>query len=374
MGSPTLRDFMPCAWRAKALFALLMMATAFVWADSADRGFRFEAVASSEFVASALAMVSSEVAANAVDAESTQSEEISGHAQRFATLDGPDLSEPTDAVEKTKSIQAAESPKAAGNTEVFNAPGNSDVAEVEPVAAGSIADAEQNNDIIIAVAANFLDAATRFAKAYEQQTGYSVTIVSGATGKLYAQIRHGAPFDVFLAADVARPQRLIDEGLAVPESAFIYALGVLSLWYPANHHVDAQSLWQHPVAFLAMANPALAPYGTAAKQAVAVLGGGSPLASQTVLSDNITGAFSLVATGNAQAGFVAYSHLIAAEIDARQYWVLPAELYAPIAQMAVLLKRAEHRVAAQRFMAYLQSPKVQAQLSSLGYAAVQKYD
>lgn len=233
---------------------------------------------------------------------------------------------------------------------------------------------QPKEDIVIAVAANFLDAANRFAEAYEQQTGHRVTVVSGATGKLYAQIRHGAPFDVFLAADVERPQRLIDEGFAVPQSAFTYALGVLSLWYPQADPVGAESLCRQPVAFLAMANPDLAPYGAAAKQAISALGRCASPTPQIVVADNVAGAFSLVATGNAQAGFVAYSHLVAAQIDRDQYWVLPAGVYAPIAQMAVLLKRAEHRLAAQGFMAYLQSPAVQAQLPSLGYAAVREYD
>lgn len=330
MASTALRGCMPRAWGdvcAKVSLALLVMTSASVWAGNSERAFGFDTAISSDV-----------------------------------------------GLDNTVSLQAAEQSEASEKTEVSNLPGNADVVSFEPVAADGIAGADQNNDIIIAVAANFLDAATRFAKAYEQQTGYRVTLVSGATGKLYAQIRHGAPFDLFLAADVARPQRLIDEGFAVPESAFIYALGVLSLWYPEVHHVDGQSLLQHPVTFLAMANPALAPYGTAAKQAMAALGGASPLASQAVLSDNIAGAFSLVATGNAQAGFVAYSHLIAAKIDPSQYWVLPAELYAPIAQMAVLLRRAEHRIAAQHFMAYLQSATVQAQLPSLGYAALPKYD
>ena len=229
-------------------------------------------------------------------------------------------------------------------------------------------------DITIAVAANFLNPARQFAAAYEKASGQRVTVVFGSTGKLYAQIRQGAPFDVFLAADTERPQRLIDANYALSASKFVYATGRLALWQPAATVVDAQSVWRFPVPFIALANPALAPYGRAAINALAVLADGRTSVPQTVLADSVSGAFSMVASGNAQAGLVALSHLMAANIDPSEYWLVPTDLYKPIAQMAVLLKQAEHNATAQGFMAFLSSASVQAQLPALGYAAAQSHE
>ena len=225
-----------------------------------------------------------------------------------------------------------------------------------------------SGDITLAVAANFLTPARRFAAAFKRQSGHGVTVVSGSTGKLYAQIRQGAPFDIFLAADTARPQLLIDAGYAVSGSQFVYAKGQLALLQPNADIVDANSLWRYPVRHIAVANPALAPYGIAALKVLSKLSEDRPLEMQPVLSDSVSGAFSLVASGNAQAGLVALSHLRAANIDTRQYWVVPTDLYAPIAQMAVLLNRAEHNATAKRFLNFLKSAQVQAQLPRLGYA------
>ena len=225
---------------------------------------------------------------------------------------------------------------------------------------------------LVAAASNFADAATELVDAFETSTPHRLTITLGSTGKLYAQIRAGAPFDVFLAADQERPLKLVDGGLAVPTSRFTYAVGQLSLW-SANKNFAASKLQQaltSPAAVsIALANPELAPYGTAARQTLRSLKIWHRLKPRIVMGENIGQTFGLVATGNASVGFVARSQLqskLGKALQGRR-WDVPSHLHDPVRQDAILLKRAKKNEAAKGFLIFLKGPKARAIMAKLGY-------
>lgn len=226
-------------------------------------------------------------------------------------------------------------------------------------------------DVTAAVAANFTVATNRLAPAFERATGHKLIASFGSTGTLYAQIRNGAPFDIFLAADEARPKRLEAEGLAVSGSRFTYAIGRLVLWSPDPAIVDpaAAVLRDGDFAHLAIANAKTAPYGAAAEQAIRRLGLWTHLAPRLVRGENITQTFQFVSTGNVPLGFVALAQVRA--LPAAQQgsqWLVPTKLYDPLRQDAVLLSRSADSAAARAFLEYLRSPKAQAIIRELGYA------
>lgn len=220
------------------------------------------------------------------------------------------------------------------------------------------------DEIRVAVASNFAEAARRLATAFEAESGHRVTLVIGATGKLYAQIHHGAPFDAYLAADRRRPERLEREGLARPGSRFTYALGELVLWSPRPGYVDPEGRVLEAGEFrhLAIANPRLAPYGRAAREVLEALGLWQRLQGRMVRGENIGQAFQFVRSGNAELGFVARSQLGGAEAGSR--WPVPSDLHAPIVQQAVLLKE---KPAARAFLAFLRGRRGRAIITDQGY-------
>ncbi len=220
----------------------------------------------------------------------------------------------------------------------------------------------------VAVAANFAPTLKRLADDFIAQTGHRLLISSASTGKHYAQIRNGAAFDVFLAADTARPKRLEVEGHAVTGSRFDYALGRLVVWLPGLDAVDdaRAALIDPQVRRLAIANPRLAPYGLAARQVLEAWGLWSEVQPRLVRGENVGQAFQFVATGNAQAGLVALSQLLGLDASARgAYREIAAGLYAPIRQQAVLLRAGP---AAESFLAYLRAPRARAIIGAAGYA------
>jgi molybdate transport system substrate-binding protein len=222
----------------------------------------------------------------------------------------------------------------------------------------------------VAVAANFLPALKKLSQSFEEQTGHHVLITSGSTGQLYAQISHGAPFDVFLAADQERPRRLEAKGFTVPDSRFTYAIGQLVLW-----STDAgiskqgwQGLLDEKVKHIAIANPRIAPYGQAALQTLQGLGLWDKVQAKLVQGENAGQAFQFAATGNAQAGFVALAQVLDAnKTNQGGYWLVPPELYTPIKQDAVLLTRARNNAAAQAFYNFLRDPGTRSIIQAAGY-------
>lgn len=226
-------------------------------------------------------------------------------------------------------------------------------------------------EVRIAVATNFLSTLKELVRHFEHETGHVVVISSGSSGKLYAQIRHGAPFAVFLSADSRRPQLLEEEGLAVPGSRFTYAVGKLTLWSPDPHLLkeDGQVvLARGSFDRLAMANPKTAPYGAAAKRVLQTLGLWSHLQGRIVQGENIGQAFQFVVSRNAQLGFVARSQIMGPPITgAGSRWEVPDDLYEPIRQQAVLLVRGQSNRAAAAFLEFLKSSPAQNMITNAGY-------
>lgn len=232
--------------------------------------------------------------------------------------------------------------------------------------AGAIpaASADPAETVTVAVATNFVAPAQELAARFEQETGHTVRLSPGATGALYAQIRNGAPFDVLMAADLERPQRLEQEGDGVEGTRFTYAVGRLVLWSASRSIDDGPALLRggdfHK---LAIANPDLAPYGLAAVQTMRSLGVMDRLVSRLVRGANIGQAHTMVATGNAELGFVARSYLDSNHTG----WLVPADLHQPIAQDAILLTRARGSEAARQFLDYLKSRSAREIIVRFGY-------
>ena len=219
----------------------------------------------------------------------------------------------------------------------------------------------------IAVAANFTPAAQDLADAFAKETKHRAVLAFGSTGKLYAQITQGAPFDVFLSADAAHPELAETSGLAVPGTRFTYARGRLALWSAEPGLVDGEgqglsSAWEGR---LALANPKTAPYGAAAEQVLQNLNLDQRLATQIVYGDSISQAHQFVATGAARMGFVALSQIIADSSGSR--WLVPESFHAPLVQDAVLLTSGANNPAARDFLAFLKGPSGRAIIAAHGY-------
>lgn len=223
----------------------------------------------------------------------------------------------------------------------------------------------------VAVAANFTAPMQKIATAFEADTGHKAELSFGATGKFYAQITHGAPFQVLLSADDTTPARLEREGKAVAHSRFTYAIGTLVLWSAQPGTVDAKGdvLKSGDFKHLAIANPKLAPYGAAALQVMEKLGVATALQPRLVQGENIAQTFQFVSTGNAQLGFVALSQVMAdGKIRSGSAWQVPASLHEPIRQDAVLLMPGKDSAAASALLTYLRGSKARAIIQSYGYS------
>ncbi len=224
----------------------------------------------------------------------------------------------------------------------------------------------------MAVASNFADTLERLAAAFESSSGHRVLASAGSTGKLYAQITNGAPFEVFLAADTLRPRLLEQRGAAVAGSRMTYAVGRLVLWSAQTDLVDGRGaiLGTGQFRHLALANPDTAPYGAAARQVLEHMNLWRDLSPRLVRGENITQAFHFVATGNAELGFVALSQT--SRLDAANRgsgWLVPAELHAPIEQQVVLLEAGRDNPAALQFLDFLRTPAACAVIRRAGYGA-----
>lgn len=218
----------------------------------------------------------------------------------------------------------------------------------------------------VAVAANFTAAAKEIGARFTETTGHRVRFSFGATGQLYTQITQGAPFDLFLAADQARPARAIEEGFAVPGSRTTYALGRLVLFSRDPGRVqDKSALTADRTARIAIANPKTAPYGAAAVETLKALGLYKILAPRLVRGANIAQTYQFVYTGNADMGFVARAQIAAR--PGGSHWVVPAALHPAIAQDVVLLKRGAQNPAARAFLAFLKGDAARQVTEKFGY-------
>lgn len=224
--------------------------------------------------------------------------------------------------------------------------------------------------VSVAVAANFSAPMQKLAAAFEQSTGHKAKVSLGSTGRFYAQIKNGAPFQVFLAADDETPAKLEQEGLGVQGTHFTYAVGQLALWSAQAGLVDPQGQVLKTGAFpkIALAEPKLAPYGQAAVQAMTQLGLLHALQPRWILGENIAQTYQFVATGNAPLGFVALSQVYAeGRFTQGSGWIVPADLYTPIRQDALLLNAGKDQPAAQALMRFLQSPTARAIIRAHAY-------
>ena len=221
--------------------------------------------------------------------------------------------------------------------------------------------------IRVAVASNFSEPIKAISAKYKSHTGHRLLLVFGSTGKHYAQIKNGAPFELFLAADTSRPQLLEKQGIAIDGSRFTYARGRLVLWSPRNDYVDAKGkvLDSGKYRHLAIANPKLAPYGKAAQEVLESRGLWKTLQRRLVRGESIGQTYQFVRSGNAELGFVAYSQINRPNhITTGSYWVIPQMLYKPIEQQAVLLKE---NIVARDFMSFLQTQEVKKIITKYGY-------
>ncbi|WP_063912449.1 molybdate ABC transporter substrate-binding protein [Pseudomonas sp. p21] len=226
------------------------------------------------------------------------------------------------------------------------------------------------DEVQVAVAANFTAPIQAIAKDFEKDTGHKLVAAYGATGQFYAQIKNGAPFEVFLAADDSTPARLEQEKAIVPGSRFTYAIGTLALWSAKPGYVDANGevLKKNAFKHLSIANPKTAPYGLAATQVLDKLKLTEATRPKLVEGQNITQAFQFVSTGNAELGFVALSQIYKdGKVENGSAWIVPSSLHAPIRQDAVILEKGKDNPAAKALVDYLKGPKAAAVIKSYGY-------
>ncbi|MCZ6497861.1 MAG: molybdate ABC transporter substrate-binding protein [Gammaproteobacteria bacterium] len=223
--------------------------------------------------------------------------------------------------------------------------------------------------VAVAVAANFYAPMDALVQDFEIRTDHDVMLISGSTGGLYAQIVNGAPYDVFIAADARRPALLATSGLGVVQSQITVALGQLVLWTADRDLIDGRDLSllrDSGIRFLAIANPDLAPYGEAARQALVAMNLWERWTSRLVYGENVAQAYAMVATGNAEFGLIARSQ-ISGEVGQSGYLLVPQTLYEPIRQDAILLERGAGNTAAITLLEFLSTAEARTVIRSFGY-------
>lgn len=223
----------------------------------------------------------------------------------------------------------------------------------------------------VAVAANFVEPLRNISTQFEKSTGHLVVITSGSTGKIYAQIKNGAPYDLFLAADAKIPAKLEQENAIVPKSHFTYAIGKLALWSAKPDYVDSLGtiLKKQTFAHIAIASPKLAPYGHAAMQTLEKRGLAKTLRPKIVQGENIGQTYQFIASGNAELGFVALSQIYRdGKVKSGSAWIVDTADYEPIRQDVVMLLKAKDNAAALALMDYLKSETTHRIIQSYGYS------
>ena len=230
-------------------------------------------------------------------------------------------------------------------------------------------------DVQVAVASNFSKPLEEIATKFKAASGHDLKISAGATGKLYAQVENGAPFEVFISADSKTPKKLVEANLAQADSQFTYAFGNLVLWSNQADLVDdkGEVLKSDKFKHLAVANPKTAPYGTAAMEVLDKLHLTETLSPKFVQGENITQTYDFVSTGNAELGFVALSQVQKdGKLKTGSAWLVPHDFYQPLAQDAVLLAKGKDSAAAQAFLAYLKQADAQTIMQAYGYTLPEK--
>ncbi len=220
-----------------------------------------------------------------------------------------------------------------------------------------------NASIKIAVASNFKITLDDISKKYKKQTGKTVIISSASTGILFNQIKHGAPFDLFLSADSKRAKLIENSVQGVMGSRFTYAKGRLAFWQPKSRvQVTVKSLY-HYKGKLVMANPKLSPYGLASKQALMSMKLWQK--NQYIQGENIIQTYQFIDSGNIKAGFVAY--VLIKQLPKKQYYLVSPNLYKPIEQQGVILAKSKSLDDTKQFVNFLISTKIQQFIKKKGY-------
>lgn len=225
-------------------------------------------------------------------------------------------------------------------------------------------------EVKVAVAANFAKTLEEITVQFEKDTGHKVLATPGATGKFYAQIVNGAPFEVFISADDETPRKLAKEAKAIAETQFTYAIGTLALWSPDTNLVDQGGgvLKTDKFKFIAIANAKVAPYGQAAVQTMLKLGLLTKLEPRVVQGENIAQTYQFVTSGNAQLGFVALSQITEnGKVKSGSAWIVPQEFHDQIKQDVILLNNGKDSIAAKALLDYLKSDKAKKIIASYGY-------
>lgn len=224
--------------------------------------------------------------------------------------------------------------------------------------------------VLVAVASNFAPPFREVAVAFEHTTGHQVRVSAGSSGNFYAQIKNGAPFDIFFSADTERPKLLEDEGLGVKGSRFTYAIGHLVLWSPDRSlMLSEDTLKSGAFKHIAIANPKTAPYGMAAMQTMKKLGVWEKLQPRIVTGENLGQTIGFMESGNAELGFVALSQALDQKLNSTgARWEVPAHLHDPITQDAILLARGKDNPAAQSLLEFIRGPQATAIIERYGYS------
>ncbi|MFA6970687.1 MAG: molybdate ABC transporter substrate-binding protein [Gallionella sp.] len=236
------------------------------------------------------------------------------------------------------------------------------------VLCGLISSPVRAGEVSVAVASNFAAPMERIVPLFQKESGHTVKVSSGASGKLYAKIKGGAPFDAFLSADEELPRLLMQEGLA--SSRFVYAIGHLVLWSAQLGLVDNKGavLTRGNFNTLAIANPGFSPYGVAAKETLVKLTMWNAIQEKLDKGEDVTQTYQLAATEKADLAFIALSQVMRdGKVTGGSLWQVPPELHKPIRQGAVLLSGAKDQAAAKAFLAYLTSEKARAVILGFGY-------
>lgn len=227
------------------------------------------------------------------------------------------------------------------------------------------------DEVQVAVGANFNAPMKIIAADFEKDTGHKAVVSLGTVGKFFAQIKSGAPFEVLISSDNNTPDKLVAEGLAIESTRRTYAIGKLVLWSAQPNYVDAKGevLRKGDFSHLALANPKLAVYGAAGQEAMKRMGVLDAIQPRIVLAENITQSYQFVSTGNAELGFVALSQVIGKDggISSGSAWMVPADLYPPIRQDAIVLATGKDKAAAKALVDYLKTDKARAVIKSFGY-------
>jgi molybdate transport system substrate-binding protein len=207
---------------------------------------------------------------------------------------------------------------------------------------------------------------------FQQETKTAVRLTFGSSGNLFSQIQNGAPYDLFFSADVSYPEKLQSAGLTEPESFSLFGTGKLALWVRNDSSVDVTKglavLASNSVKKIAIANPAHAPYGRAAEAALKNAGVWGRVSSKLVIGENISQAAQFVQSGNADAGVLALSLVLAPGMKARgRYFLIPQDLYPPLQQASVVLKSSSHKQQATAFAQFVKRPQIAALLKQYGF-------